>query len=107
MVAGAGGETYRRPVPPLAPLGTILIPVGYLVRPRQRPQRQYSLPPFSLSAANGRVIRHRQRRFSIPSNSEVGPQIGQFSASVAVGSEEPCRLFWSMRRREAGGQSGR
>ena len=107
VVAGAGGETYRRPMPPLAPLGTILLPVGCLVRLRQRPQRQYSLPPFSVSAATGRVIRHRQRRFSLPSDSEVGPQIGQFSASVAVGPEVRCRLFWSMRRREVGGPSGR
>ena len=79
VVAGAGGETYRRPVPPLAPLGTILLPVGCLICLRQRPQRQYSLPPFSVSAETGRVIRHRQRRFSLPSDSEVGPQIGQVS----------------------------
>ncbi len=31
VVAGAGGETYRRLMPPLAPLGTILLPVGCLV----------------------------------------------------------------------------
>ena len=78
VVAGAGGETYRRPVPPLAPLGTILLPVGCLVRLRQRPQRQYSVPPFSVSAATGSVIRHRQRRFSLPSDSEVVHKLGNF-----------------------------
>ena len=98
---------YHRPVPPLAPLWTILLPVECLVRPRKRRQRQYSLPSLSLSAASGRATRHRQRRFYLPSDSEVGPQIVQFSASVAVGPEERCQLFWLMRRREAGGPSGR
>ena len=45
---------------------------------------QYRLPPLSLSVVIGRVTRHRRRRFSLPSDSEVGPRIVQFSASVAV-----------------------
>ena len=105
VVAGAGGEMFHQPVPLLAPLEAILLPVGCLVRPRR--QSQYSLPPFFLSAATGRVTRRRQRRFSLPSYSEVDPQIVQFSASVAVGPEERCRLFWSMLRREVDGPSGR
>ena len=93
VVTGAGEETYRRPVRPLAPLGTILLPVGCLVRPRQRPQRQYSLPRFSLSAATGRVIRHRQRRFSLPSDSEVGPQIGQCFSKFRRGTGRAVSAF--------------
>ena len=59
VVAGAGGETYHRPAPPLVSLGTILLPVECRIHPRQKRRRHYLLPPVSLSVLIGRVTRHR------------------------------------------------
>ena len=105
FVAGAGGETYRRPEPPLVPLGTILLPVECPVHPRPRRRRQYRLPPLSLSTVIGGVTRHRRRRFFLPSDSEVDPRIVQLCkcrrgtgrAVSAFLVNAPMRGWWSVR----------